>query len=89
LTELACGGRTFLFSRPLPVRVLQEEGGCSFESEEYSLMAYGDTRSEAELSFRHVFLHVWDRIAGEDDERLTLDAIELKRALLALVKAQK
>jgi len=88
LTELVCEGRTFVFNHPLPVRVVQEDDGCSFESEEYSLTGHGDTRLEAESSFRHVFLYVWDRIACEDDEKLTLDAIELKRALLALAKKQ-
>jgi hypothetical protein len=89
LTELACEGRTFLFSHPLPVQIVQEHGGCSFESEEYGLMAYGDTRSEAESSFRHVFLYIWDRIASENDEKLTRDAIDLKQNLLALAKATK
>jgi len=89
LTELTCEGRTFVFNYPLHVQVVQEDGEYSFESEEYSLTGYGDTRTEAESSFNHVFLYVWDRIACEDDEKLTLDAIELKRALLALVKAKK
>jgi hypothetical protein len=88
LTELACEGRVFLFNRPMPVQIVQEQGGCSFESEEYGLMAYGDTRSEAELSFRHVFLYMWDRIASENDEKLTRDAIDLKHAFLALVKTR-
>jgi hypothetical protein len=48
LTELVCEGRTFLFGHPLPVQILQEEGGCSFESEEYNLLAYGRDRREAE-----------------------------------------
>jgi hypothetical protein len=89
LTELACGGRTFLFARPLPVQVLQEEGGCSFESEEYSLLAYGRDRREAESSFRHVFVRYWDQIACAGDEKLTQGAVALKRALRALVKPQE
>jgi hypothetical protein len=89
LAELACEGRTFVFNRPLPVQVLQEEGGCSVESEDYRLMAHGDTRAEAESSFRHVFAYCWDQIACEDDERLTKGAIRMKRDLLSLVREQK
>ena len=90
LTELTCEGRTFVFNHPLPVHVLQEEGGWSCESpEEYNLLSYGEDRMEAETSFRYVFLHIWDKIACENDERLTCDAIELKRALHALVNTNR
>jgi hypothetical protein len=89
LTELTCEGRTFLFNHPLPVQVLQEEGGYSCESEAYNLLAYGRSRHEAEASFRHVFLHYWDKIACAGDEKLTQGAVALKRALRALVKSQK
>jgi len=90
LTELSCDGRTFIFNHPLPVHVLQEEGGWSCESpEEYNLLSYGEDRMEAETSFRYVFLHIWDKIACENDERLTCDAIELKRALHALVNTNR
>jgi hypothetical protein len=89
LTELTCEGRTFLFNHPLSVQVLQEDGGCSCESEDYNLLAYGRSRQEAETSFRHVFLHYWDKIACAGDEKLTDGAVALKRALRALVKSQK
>jgi len=87
LTELTCEGRTFVFNHPLPVHVLQEEGGWSCESpEEYNLLSYGDDRLEAETSFRDVFAYCWDDIACEDDEKLTKGAKAQKRAFLALVK---
>ena len=89
LTELTCEGRTFVFNHPLPVQVVQEDGGWTFESEECRLLAYGHDRLEAESSFRHFFVYCWDDIACEDDERLALGALKQKRALLALVKAQK
>jgi hypothetical protein len=89
LAELTCEGRTFLFNHPLRVQVLQEDGGCSCESEDYNLLAYGRSRLEAETSFRHVFLHYWDKIACAGDEKLTDGALSLKRKLLALVESQK
>jgi hypothetical protein len=89
LTELTCEDRTFLFYRPLPVRIVQEGGGCSFESEEYNLLAYGHDRLEAESMFRYVFVACWDGIACKDDGFLTERAAKMKRALLSLVKSQR
>jgi predicted RNase H-like HicB family nuclease len=90
ITELTCEGRTFIFNHPLPVHVLQEEGGWSCESpEEYNLLSYGEDRLEAETSFRDVFAYCWDDIACEDDERLAEGAIAQKCAFLALVKTLK
>jgi len=90
LTEFTCEGRTFVFNHPLPVHVLLEEGGWSCESpEEYNLLSCGEDRLEAETLFRYLFLYIWDKIACEKDERLASDAIELKRALRALVNTDK
>jgi hypothetical protein len=90
LTELTCEGRAFEFNHPLPVRVALENGGWTCESpEEYHLLAFGRDRSEAESSFRHIFVYCWDDIACEDDEKLAQGARNQKRALLSLVKAKK
>jgi len=88
-TEITWEGRTFVFNHPLPVRVTQDEDGWTFESDEYRLMSYGDTRVEAESDFCFMFAECWDEIACEDDERLALGAVKQKRALLALVKTQE
>jgi hypothetical protein len=90
LAEITCEGRTFVFSHPLPVRVVRGDGGWTCESpEDYRLLSYGQSRSEAESSFRHIFAYCWDDIACEDDERLAQGARSQKRALLSLVKAQR
>jgi hypothetical protein len=86
-TELTRRGRTFEFSRELHIRVLEEEGGWAFESDDPELMGFGLTRSEAEQSFCVDFAACWDEIACQDDEMLTQDATEMKQSLLALVKA--
>ena len=88
-TELTYRGRTFEFNRGVHIRVLKEDGGWAFESDAPEILGFGHTRAEAEASFCFGFGFKWDQIACEDDEMLTLDAMELKRALLALVKAQK
>jgi len=74
-TELTRRGRTFEFSRGLHIRVLEEDGGWAFESDDPELMGFGLTRSEAEQSFCVDFAACWDEIACQDDERLTQDAI--------------
>jgi len=90
LTEIVCEGRTFEFNRPLPVRVVQEDGGWTCESpKEYNLLAYGHDRPDAESTFRHIFVYCWDDIACEADERLSRGARDQKRAFLALVKEQR
>jgi hypothetical protein len=88
-TELTYMGRTFEFNRGVHIRVLKEDGGWAFESDDPEILGFGHTRAEAEASFCFGFGFKWDQIACGDDEMLTLDAMELKRALLALVKAQK
>jgi len=88
-TELTYKGRTFEFNRGLHIRVTHEDGGCSFDSADPELFGFGHTRLEAEQVFCLDFASCWDDFAIEDDVKLTRDAIELKRALLALVKTQR
>jgi len=85
-TELTRRGRTFELNRELHIRVLEEDGGWAFESDDPELMGFGLTRSEAEQSFCVDFAACWDEIACKDDDMLTQDAIEMKQSLLALVK---
>jgi hypothetical protein len=88
--ELTYKGRTFEFNREIRIRVLEEDGGWAFESDDPEIMGFGLTRAEAEFTFCLGFAAQWDDLAcEEDDNRLTLDAIEVKHALLALVKAQR
>jgi len=89
LTELTYGGKTFVFSRPLFVRVIEEEGGWALESDTPEFMGFGHSRDEAELSFCSCFASYWEDIACEDDSALTLGARKVKREFLALVKALK
>jgi hypothetical protein len=82
--------RTFVFDRDLVIRVTQEEGGWSFAEDEFGLLGFGHTRGEAEQSFCMDFAIQWDDLVCEEDEKkLSKDAIEAKRALLAMVKAQR
>jgi hypothetical protein len=87
--ELTYKDRTFVFNRELEIRVTQEEGGCAYDSDDLGLFGFGNTRTEAEHVFCLDFASSWDDIASEEDGRLTKDARETKRAILALVKSQR
>jgi hypothetical protein len=86
LTELRYGGRRFAFSRELPVRVLEEEGGWAFEADIPELVGFGNTRLEAEHAFRQDFAACWDHFTPTDDGDMTKGAVKLKRDLLALAR---
>jgi hypothetical protein len=84
-SELAYNGQTFVLNKELAIQVTQEEGGWSFAEDEFRLLGFGHTRSEAELSFRSDFSFCWNEIACEDDSKLARRAKEMKRAFLGLV----
>jgi hypothetical protein len=88
-SELTYKSRTFVFNRELVIRVVQEEGGWSFNSGDPELFGFGNTRSEAESLFRFDFASCWKEYACEDDSKLAPDAREFKKELLKLVKAQR
>jgi hypothetical protein len=86
LAELRYGGRRFIFSRELPVRVLEEDGGWAFEADVPELLGFGNTRIEAERAFRQDFAACWDRFTPADDGKMTKGAVKLKKDLLALAR---
>jgi hypothetical protein len=87
--ELTYKDRTFVFNREMIIRVLEEDGGWAYESDDPDLMGFGHTRAEAEHSFCFDFTAQWDGLAcEEDDGKLSRGAREVKRDLLALVKAR-
>jgi hypothetical protein len=88
--ELTYKGRTFVFNREITIRVLEEDGGWAYESDDPELMGFGHTRAEAEYTFCLDFAIQWDDLAcEEDDSKLSRGAREVKRGLLALVEARR
>jgi hypothetical protein len=86
-THLVEGNRDFIFNNELVVKITHDdEIGWVFESEELGLRGYGLERQEAHLEFCQDFSTSWDCLACEDDSDLTLDAIDSKRFLRALVR---
>jgi len=88
-TELTYQNRKFVFNAELLINIECHDGGWVFEADEYNLLGYGTRRCDADLSFRQVFVACWDNIALADDKDLTLDAMEIKRSMLALVKREE
>jgi hypothetical protein len=84
-SELTYRNQTFVLNRELAIRVTQEEGGWAFESEEYGLLGFGHTRSEAELAFRFDFSVCWNEIACMEDKALSRRARAMKQTFLGLV----
>jgi hypothetical protein len=87
--ELTYKGRTFVFNREMIIRVLEEDGGWAYESDDPELMGFGHTRAEAEHSFCFGFTLCWREYACEDDSKLGRKAREFKQELLGLVSSQR
>jgi hypothetical protein len=75
----------FQLSRRLTIGVSYEGNAWVYESKEFSIIAFGDSQSEALRSFGDDFHAVWDVIAQADDDKLTQDALLLKKRLLSIV----
>jgi hypothetical protein len=88
-TELTYKDQTFVLNKELAIRVTQEEGGWSFESEAYGLLGFGHTRGEADLAFRFDFSICWNEIACMDDKALSRRARAIKQTFLGLVGSVK
>ena len=56
-----------------------------YRSDYFGINAYGETRRWAKESFYEEFAFLYDEYALENNDNLTLDAIELKQRLLAIV----
>ena len=84
-TKLAYQDKIFVFNRDLLIRVIQEDGGWAFDSDDPELSGFGHTRTEAEQSFCFDFSSCWRNFACEEDSKLAPDAMEMKRVLLGLV----
>ena len=80
--------RTFELARPLAIR-LQQDCDRVWEASVSSLgiFATGNSSPLAFDELQEEFAAIWDALAFEDDANLTEDAIQLKRTLRQLVRA--
>ncbi len=77
----------FEFHKPLRVTDHEEGGVWIHECKPLHILAYAESHEESWKAFIDYFESDWDGIAQEKDSLLTLDARELKRNYLKLVKS--
>jgi len=79
--------REFKLNEPLTIMVKWDGEGWVYEAEGIGIVGFGHVRREAAVAFGQDFAACWDNYALAADEALTQDAIDLKVALIALVKS--
>jgi len=87
IDHISFGGRRFNLREPMHVTVSMDHGLWEYHADEFGIESFGPSKDAAEASFFEDFSVVYDQIAQESDERLTSEAIALKRALLGLVES--
>lgn len=85
IESISSCGKSFKFKRPICVAVDHESGYWVHEYQPLKIYAYGETLSESRRAFDQDFAACWDGIANEPDEKLTLDAREMKNVMRELV----
>lgn len=85
-TRITHEDREFELHLPLDITVQWDGIGWVFEAESLGITGFGQLRREAMVAFGQDFAACWDNIALAKDGELTQDALEMKKALRALVK---
>ena len=85
-TRITHEDREFELHLPLDITVQWDGMGWVFEAEALGIIGFGQLRREAMVAFSQDFPACWDNIALAEDGELTQDALEMKKALRALVK---
>lgn len=85
-TKVDYGNRRFILNEAIQIQqsFIDDVWVCDFSPLE--ILTYGPSRHEAVCSFREQFAADWDEIANEKDSKLTLDAQQLKKKFIELVK---
>ncbi len=85
-TRIDYGNSRFLLTEQIQIQQDFRNGVWVCEFEPLGILGYGSSRHEAVVSFRRDFAACWHDIAEEEDDKLTLDAQELKEKFRNLVK---
>ena len=88
-TKVYYDNHQFDLKEPITITVNFLDGLWIHECEYLSIIGYGKTRSESLDSFRMEFDSCWFTIAQEDDNKLSYDALDLKKKLLGIVKSSR
>jgi hypothetical protein len=87
IEEIKNSGRIFRLSEPIVVSVFCEDAIFYCEFKPLSILAFGQTKTEARHAFQEDFAMMWDEIAQSPDDQLTPGAKLVKNRLLALVNS--
>ena len=85
--EVAVAGNAFVFAAPVEGDMFHEEGLWYLESKPFSILSFGQTKTDALHSFRSDFVAVWENIAEASDADLTSSAVAVKAALRSAVQS--
>ncbi len=85
ITYVQSGVRRFMLRKELRPDLIREGSLWSCELDELHLMGYAPTHQEAIQAFMDDFAATYDGLADEADDDLTLDARDLRDAIVGLV----
>ncbi|NMB40669.1 MAG: hypothetical protein GX996_01870 [Firmicutes bacterium] len=88
LSKISSSGVTLELAQPFIIEPYfdEKEQEVILEYPEFHIIATGLTREDAIYTFEEDFVWLWKEYAMADDSELSLDAVQLKNTLLALVK---
>lgn len=75
-----------ILTEPMTITPSFTHNLVTFEHEALGIVAYGETREEAEVAFHEELAWLWTTYATAPDDGLADDAQRLKKTLLALVE---
>lgn len=83
-TEIKAHGKHFILHAPLVCQVDDQGDFCCIEHEGLSIIAYGDSRAEAERDFNEWFVHEYVENSAWDEAYLGMyrDAFHLMKSLI-------
>jgi hypothetical protein len=87
IRDITAGNVTFHQRKPVNVTVTWEGDAWSFELRELSLLSFGNSSDSARESFSEDFHAMWDVIGTASDDRLTREALLVKKRLQELVES--
>lgn len=88
ITEVVTDASTLPLQEAIEVAPDFSDNLVSFEYQPLDILAYGQTREEAEAAFREELNWLWEAYALAQDETLDRNAQELKATLLSLVRGE-
>lgn len=84
--EIKAKGKVFHLIQDIACVIEKQDDQLFSEDEGLGIFAYGESREDVIREFSDEFATLWESIAQEEDDKLTQDAILLKKKLLESVR---